>query len=252
MAVYARDLQAYLDQYLRVSEVADSAEALNGLQLDHDAEVTRIAAAVDVCLATIDAAADMGAEFLLVHHGLFWAGLQPLTGRHGQRVRRMVEAGIALYSVHIPLDLHPEVGNNAVLAANLGVTDCEWFGDYKGEKLGIAGSLPISFDELVTKVRDIVGGTPRTLAHGPDTVSRVGIISGGGGGMIAQAFDAGADTYITGEGKHESYFDAEELGLNVIYAGHYATETLGVKALAEKLSHQFGLRWEFLDHPTGM
>ena len=252
MAIYVQDIQQYLDEYLRVSEVGDSAEALNGLQLDHDAEVTRFAAAVDLCVATIEAAAATGAELMLVHHGLFWAGLQPLTGRHGRRVRRMVEAGIALYSAHIPLDLHPDVGNNAVLARELGVAGCEWFGDYKGEKLGVAGSLSIAFEDLVTRVGDIVGAHPRTLAHGPRTVSRVGIISGGGGGMIAQAHEVGADTYITGEGKHESYFDAEELGVNVVYAGHYATETLGVKALAAHLSEKFGLPWEFLDHPTGM
>jgi dinuclear metal center YbgI/SA1388 family protein len=252
MATHVQDIQTYLDRYLRVAEVGDAAEALNGLQFDHEGQITRLAAAVDACQATINAAAGAGAEFLLVHHGLFWAGLEPLTGRHGRRIRRLVEAGIALYSAHMPLDLHPEVGNNAVLANELGLDGRDWFGDYKGERLGVAGSLSISFLELVTRVGHVVGGTPRVLAYGPKTVSRVGIISGGGGDMIAQARDAGVDTYITGEGKHHSYFDAEEWGLNVIYAGHYATETLGVKALAAHIAEEFDLPWDFIDHPTGM
>jgi dinuclear metal center YbgI/SA1388 family protein len=160
--------------------------------------------------------------------------------------------GIALYSAHMPLDLHPEVGNNAVLASELGMDGREWFGDYKGEQLGVAGNLQVSRAELLDRVAAVVGSAPRILAHGPEMVSKVGIISGGGGDMIAQARDAGVDTFITGEGKHHSYFDAEEWGMNVVYAGHYATETVGVKALAEHISSKFGIPWEFLDHPTGM
>jgi dinuclear metal center YbgI/SA1388 family protein len=188
----------------------------------------------------------------LVHHGLFWGGLEPLSGRHGRRVRRLVENGIALYSAHIPLDLHPVVGNNAVIADGLGVADREFFGDYKGEKLGVVGRLPLPLSEVANKLGDLVGAPPRTIACGPDPVSRVGVISGGGGDMIAQARDAGVDTFITGEAQHHTYFDAEEWGMNVILAGHYATETVGVKALAAHLSGQFNLPWDFIDHPTGM
>lgn len=252
MTTYAHDFATYLDAYLRVAEVADSAEALNGLQVDHDKALTRMAVAVDACQATIDAAAAIGADLLLVHHGLFWGGLQPLTGRHGKRIRRLMEAGIALYSAHIPLDLHPEVGNNAVLANELGLVSKEPFGDYKGEKIGVVGSLPIAIGELAERIRNLVGGVPRTIAFGPEMASRIGIITGGGGDMMAQARDAGADTFITGEGPHHTYFDAEEWGLNVIFAGHYATETVGVKALAAHASDKFDLPWEFIDHPTGM
>jgi dinuclear metal center YbgI/SA1388 family protein len=252
MTTRVQEIQTYLDEYLRISEVADSAEALNGLQVDHDGEVTKIAAAVDACQATINGAADCGAEFLLVHHGLFWGGLEPLTGRHGRRIRQLMNAGIALYSAHIPLDLHPEIGNNAVLAKELGLTDREWFGDYKGEQLGVVGNLSVTLKDLLAKIGEIAGSSPRVLAHGPGSVSRVGVISGGGGDMISQAREAGVDTFVTGEGKHHSYFDAEEWQMNVIYAGHYATETVGVKALAEHLSSKFHLPWKFLDHPTGM
>ncbi len=252
MTIYAHDFATYLDEYLRVAEVADSAEALNGLQVDHDKALTRMAVAVDACQATIDAAADIGADLLLVHHGMFWGGLQPLTGRHGKRIRRLMKAGIALYSAHIPLDLHPEVGNNAVLATELGLVSTESFGDYKGEKIGVVGSLSIAIGELAERISNLVGGAPRTIAFGPEMASRIGIITGGGGDMMAQARDAGVDTFITGEGAHHTYFDAEEWGLNVIFAGHYATETVGVKALAAHLSAKFDLPWDFIDHPTGM
>lgn len=246
------ELTSYLDDYLRIEEVRDSAEALNGLQFEGRRDVSRIACAVDACLATIDGADACRAELLLVHHGLFWSGLEPLTGRHGTRVRRLAEADIALYSVHVPLDLHPEVGNNAVLADMLELDAREWFGDYKGEALGVAGDLEIDLTELQRTVRVLLGVEPRTMAFGPSTTSRVGIISGGGGDMIGQARDAGVDTFITGEGKHHNYFDAEEWGLNVIFVGHYATETVGVKALAKHLSEKFDLPWDFIHHPTGM
>ena len=252
MSTNVSDITKYLDEYLRVADVADSPEALNGLQVDHGHSITRLAAAVDACMATINGAADSGAELLLVHHGLFWGGLEPLTGRHGKRIRRLVEAGIAVYSAHMPLDLHPEIGNNTVLANELGVVDRKWFGDYKGEKLGVVGQLPISLDKLAERLGILLGTPPRTLAHGPEMVSRIGIISGGGGDMVGQAREAGVDTFITGEGKHHTYFDAEEWGLNVIFAGHYATETLGVKTLAAHLSEKFNLPWDFIDHPTGL
>lgn len=246
------EITAYLDTYLRVADVADSSESLNGLQVENRGRVSHVAAAVDACQATIVGAAESGADLMLVHHGLFWGGLEPITGRHGRRVRTLIESGIALYSAHIPLDLHPEVGNNAILGRALGLSDLEHFGDYKGEKLGVAGSVSTQFAEIVAAVGSILSVTPRSMAFGPETSSRVGVISGGGGGMIAQARDAGVDTLITGEGKHHSYFDAEEWGLNVIFAGHYATETVGVKALAEHVARKFELPWTFIDHPTGL
>jgi len=246
------EVTSYLDEYLRVAEVVDSDRALNGLQLENAGAVSRIAAAVDVCQVTIDRAADVGADLLLVHHGLFWGGLEPLTGRHGRRVRSMLERGIALYSVHLPLDLHPVVGNNAVLARLLGVEDAVWFGDHRGQPLGMAGKLDSSLLELVASVEDLLGITPHVIAAGPERVSRVGVVTGQGGSYMKQVVDAGLDTFVTGEGTHHTHFDAEEWGLNVVYAGHYATETVGVKALARHLEVIFGLPWDFIDHPTGL
>lgn len=242
----------YLDGYLRITEVQDEPQALNGLQVENAGLVRRVAAAVDACQATIDDAAWRQADLLLVHHGLFWAGLQPLTGRHWRRVRRLLEADVAVYAAHIPLDLHPEVGNNTVLARMLGLTETQSFGDYRGQAIGIAGRVTTTREALVAQVAELLPTTPHVMPYGPERLDRVGIISGGAGNMIAQAKDAGLDTFITGEGAHHTHFDAEEWGMNVIYAGHYATETVGVQALAAHLEARFGLPWEFIDHPTGL
>ncbi len=242
----------YLDDYLRVREVEDSRNALNGLQVENDGALSRLAVAVDACQVTIDRAVELGADLLLVHHGLFWGGLEPLVGRHGKRVRTLMRQNVALYAAHIPLDVHPEVGNNAVLARKLELTDPEYFGAYLGQQLGVAGKLATTRHGLVERVRQTLGVEPHVIATGPEAVRRVGIISGGGGSMIGDAVRAGVDTFLTGEGTHHTHFDAEEWGINVIYAGHYATETAGVQALAAHVEHRFGLPWDFIDHPTGL
>ncbi len=252
MAALLDEITSYLDGFLRVSEVRDSPNALNGLQVTNDGHVERFAVAVDACQATIDAAAEHGADLLIVHHGLFWGGLEPVTGRHGRRLRTLIRHGIALYSAHLPLDVHPDVGNNAVLARRLGVSGPEPFGEYEGQAIGVVGSLHVARDALAALVTAVLGVTPKVIAVGPDTVRRIGIVTGGGGDLIKQAANAGVDTYVTGEGKHHTYFDAEEFGVNVIYAGHYATETVGVKALADHVADRFHLSWDFLDHPTGL
>ncbi len=245
-------LVGYLDEYLRVRDVPDSAEALNGLQVGGRAEVTRVAAAVDLCEATVRLAAEHGADFLIVHHGLFWGGLRPVTGPQLRRVTGLLRNDIALYGAHLPLDLHPDVGNNPVLARALGVTVMGEFGELRGLAIGVWGECAVSRSELERRLAETLGARPRVLAFGPETTRRVGIVTGAAGGMIGQAAAAGLDTFITGEGTHHNYFDAEELGLNVFFGGHYATETVGVKALAEHLQVRFGLPWVFLDHPTGL
>jgi len=246
------DLTAFLDDYLRIREVPDWPNALNGLQVQNGGTVERLAGAVDACQTTIDKAAEIGAQLLLVHHGLFWGGVQPITGRQWQRVRSLVSGDLAVYSAHLPLDVHPEVGNNAVLARMLGLTHTERFGDYRGELVGVVGDLTASLEDLVDRLRNQLGGAPRVIATGSTQLRRVAIVTGGGGGMIRDACDAGADCFVTGEGAHHTYFDAEEWKINVIYAGHYATETVGVKALAALLSDRFDLPWSFIDHPTGL
>lgn len=246
------ELVSYLDGYLRVRDVPDAPQSLNGLQVMNAGEVTRIAAAVDVCEATIEMAVGEGADLMLVHHGLFWGGLQPLVGARYRRVAQLVRNNIALYSAHLPLDRHPDVGNNPVLARALDVTLRGEFGPDRGVAIGVWGELSVDRARLQQQLTAVLGSVPRLMPFGPTTVRRVGIITGAGGSLIAEAAAAGLDTYITGEGPHHTFFDAEELGLNVFYAGHYATETVGVKALAAHLSTSFGLPWSFLDHPTGL
>jgi dinuclear metal center YbgI/SA1388 family protein len=251
-AVQLTELVLYLNDYLRVTAVPDAPHALNGLQVSNAGAVSRVAAAVDLCEATVRLAAEQGADFLLVHHGLFWGGLGPLTERRYRRVAGLVKHNIALYSAHLPLDLHPEVGNNAVLARQLGVTLRGPFGEEYGVPIGVWGEVDELRTVLGQRLTSLLGGAPRLLPFGPERARRVGIVTGAAGSLIGQAAAAGLDTYITGEGPHHTFFDAEELGVNVFYAGHYATETVGVKALAEHLRTRFDLPWTFLDHPTGL
>jgi dinuclear metal center YbgI/SA1388 family protein len=253
------ELVTYLDRYLRVGEVPDDANALNGLQVENSGSVTRLVAAVDASLQTIEGLGQTPpGALLLVHHGMFWDGNQPIAGRRYRRLRALMQQDAALYAAHIPLDVHPEVGNNAVLARTLELTATEWFGLHKGIPIGLAGNAPPSLSRrssLVPALARILG-TPaegiRLIPGGPEAITRIGVITGGAGSAIGQAHAAGCDTYITGEGAAHTYFDATELGLNVIYAGHYATETVGVQALAQHLGERFRLPWEFHDHPTGM
>ena len=245
-------LASYLDGCLRVADVPDAPHAVNGLQVANAGTVSRVAAAVDLCEATVRMAAEQGADLLLVHHGLFWGGLQPLTGRAHRRVAGLIAQNIALYSAHLPLDLHPEVGNNAVLARQLGLSLRGEFGEEYGVRIGVWGEVEVTRHALERQLAALTGSAPRLLAFGPERVRRVGVVTGAAGSMIPQAAAAGLDTFVTGEGPHHTYFDAEELKVNVYYAGHYATETVGVKALAEHLHERFHLPWTFLDHPTGL
>jgi dinuclear metal center YbgI/SA1388 family protein len=250
------DITAYLDAYLRVRDVPDEPHAVNGLQVENAGTVSRLVAAVDASLETIlDAGRVSASALLLVHHGLFWDGNVPLTGRRFRRVRALLDRDTALYAAHIPLDVHPEVGNNVVLAQRLGVAVAGWFGTYRGIPIGVWGEALGDLqrrEALVRRLGELLGSAPRVIPGGPERIARVGIVTGGAGTMISAARDAGLDTFITGEGPHHTYFDAMEWGVNVIYAGHYATEQVGVQALAAHLADRFSLPWEFHHHPTGL
>src|SRR2546421_9130456 len=206
-------LVSYLDGYLRVAEVPDAPHAVNGLQVANAGTVSRVTAAVDLCDATVQMAAQQGADLLLVHHGLFWGGLQPLTGRAYRRVTGLIKHNIALYSAHLPLDVHPEVGNNAVLAHRLGVARRGEFGEEYGMRIGVWGEVAIPRAVLAQRLGEVVGGHPRLMAFGPERVRRVGIVTGAAGSMIGQGAPPGPGTYITGGGGDPTLFRGEELGL---------------------------------------
>ena len=244
----------YLDSYLRIAEIPDHETALNGLQVECAGSVTGIVAAVDASQRTIDrvVAECPPGTMLLVHHGLFWDGDQPVRGRRYHRLKALFDHDMSVYSAHIPLDVHPEVGNNAVLARQLGILDPTPFDTCRGIPFGASGHLIMSRDMLVARLVELLGARVHLIPGGPETTTRVGLITGAAGGRIQAAAEAGLDTFITGEGAHHTTFDALESGVNVLYAGHYATETVGVKALAEHLAQRFGLTWDFHDHPTGL
>lgn len=248
------DLVSYLDTELRIAQIADYSPALNGLQLENRAgKVTKIVAAVDATLPVMRKAIAAGADLLIVHHGMFWSGLQPWTGPVFQKMRIALEAGLAVYSSHLPLDVHPTLGNNAQIALALGLKPTGTFLEYKGREIGITADTALPLVDLFAQFKDALGGGPvHVCGAGPAIARKIGICSGGSGSEVATAAKAGIDTFITGEGPHWSYTLAEELGINVLYGGHYATETFGVKALAAHLQQQFGIPWEFVDHPTGL
>lgn len=248
------DLVSHLDTELRIAEIADYGNALNGLQLENrEGKVTKIVAAVDATLPVMHKAAAMRADLLLVHHGMFWSGLQPWTGPVFQKMQLCHDNGLAVYSVHLPLDVHPVLGNNAQIAMALGLTPTGGFLEYKGSAIGVTVDHAMPLDDLVVKFKAALGGSAvHVCAGGPKTTKKIGISSGGSGSEVAAAAKAGIDTFITGEGPHWSYTLAEELGINILYGGHYATETFGVKALAAHIEARFGIPWEFVDHPTGL
>jgi dinuclear metal center YbgI/SA1388 family protein len=242
---------AYLDEFLHIHEMPDSAGALNGLQVTNEGQISRVAAAVDASERAIEEAGRSGCDLLLVHHGLFWDGNQPVVGRRYRKLKRLLDGGIAVYAAHIPLDAHPEVGNNAVLARELGIALEGTFGDYRGVKIGVYGRLEMLREGLAAHMHDLLGAQVRYVPGGSEKLKRVGVITGAGSDAIGEAIALGLAALVTGEGPHHSYFEAMEGGINLYYGGHWATETWGVRALADHLEKKFAIPWEFLELPTG-
>lgn len=244
-------LLEYMDAYLGVAAHPDYPTALNGLQVEGPADVKRVCAAVDASEAAITAAVGRGAQLLIVHHGMFWDGLRPLTGRRHRKAEALIRGGLGLYSVHLPLDSHAEIGNCVLLARALGIEPRGRFGRFQGSDVGWWGELDVARAELAVRASTVLGGPVHVVAGGPELVGRIGVITGSGGSFVEEAARLGLDTLVTGEGPHHAAIDAAELGVNVLYGGHYATETFGVRALAEHLAERFGLEQEFLHLPTG-
>jgi len=246
------DISGFIDALLNIENVADWPNALNGLQLANSGRVRKIGAAVDAGEVTLEKAAVAGVDLLLVHHGLFWGGLQRLTGAPFRKVALAIRADMAVYSAHLPLDLHPTLGNNALLAKALGFGATQPFFFEKGQFIGVKAAVSVLRDELVARLENAVAGPVKVCAGGPAEVFSVGVVTGGAGGEIHRAAAEGVDTFITGEAPHHAAILAEELRVNLMIAGHYATETFGVKALAAHVAGKFGLEWQFIDHPTGL
>jgi dinuclear metal center YbgI/SA1388 family protein len=242
----------YGDRYLRIREIGDWPNALNGLQIENSGKVTKIGATVDASSRTLAEAAKREIDLLIVHHGLFWPGLRPVTKALRRQLNTAFQSNIALYSAHLPLDLHPQVGNNIQLAKSLGLKSTTPFFEEKGELIGIKARAATSRNDLKRKLDKSLGVKVKAFKFGPEGTKTIGIITGGAGGEIYRVADEGIDTFITGEAPHWAAIAAEELGINLFLGGHYATETFGVKALAEHLAKKFQIPFEFIDCPTGL
>jgi dinuclear metal center YbgI/SA1388 family protein len=242
----------YCDTLLGTSRVGDFDGAVNGLQVENGGAVTRMAAAVDGSLATVRLAIAAKADLLIVHHGLFWSPSHPWTGKRHELLKTLVENKLAVYSSHLPLDVHPKLGNNVLMCAALGLKHPKPFFHSHGQDIGLRARAAISRRELASRFARAVGGQPLVIPGGPQRCRHIGVITGGAGAELKLVAAAGVDTFVTGEGPHWTYALAEELGINVLYGGHYATETFGVKALAGHLARRFGIPWTFIDHPTGL
>jgi len=248
----ATELVAHLDEYLRVRDFTDSSR--NGLQVQGRDEVRRVGAAVDACAESIEAAAQRRIDFLIVHHGLIWERPELIVGAHYARIKKLLDAGINLYAAHLPLDAHPEVGNNALITRRLGFEVEASFGKHQGIFIGVCGRIatPFSKSELLQNVRQLFGEEARGDMFGPEKISTLAVCSGAGAMLLPEVQAAGIDCYITGEPRHSFFHFCKEHRMNVIYGGHYATETFGVIALAEYIQQNFNLPFEFIDVPSGI
>ena len=242
----------HTNDFLRIREIGDWDNALNGLQIENSGDVNKIGASVDVSTRVLADAAKQNVDFLIVHHGLFWPGLQPVTGALRRQLELAFENNIALYSAHLPLDLHPQVGNNAQLATTLGLKSTQPFFEEKGQMTGLKARALLPRDDLDRKLQKALSGPVKAFMFGPKKTRTIGIITGGAGSEIYRIAQEGIDTFITGEAPHWAAVAAGELGINLLLGGHYATEVFGVKALAAHLSKRFKIPWVFIDYPTGM
>jgi dinuclear metal center YbgI/SA1388 family protein len=255
--VSATQIAQYLDEILDIRNVPDYPNALNGLQLANQGTITKVTAAVDFSSQTIGKAIEGGANLMIVHHGMFWSGLQPLRGTVYARVKTLIEHDVAVYASHLPLDKHVVYGNNVLLAHTLGLVPNGEFAKYKTISIGVRGTADLSTTDVYERASAFArehGGIARATPIAPGRMTRSWAICTGGGAStetLREAVEGGVDTLIVGEGPHHTVIDANELGVTVIYAGHYATETLGVRALSAHLGEQYGLPWTFIEAPTG-
>jgi dinuclear metal center YbgI/SA1388 family protein len=248
------DFDKWVRSVLNIDEMTGKDFSLNGLQVgDFNGDISKIAFAVDGVKAVFDRAAQEKADLVFVHHGLFWGREQALTGVHYHRVASLIKNDIALYAAHLPLDMDGELGNNIGLSRRLGLVKVEPFGDFRGKKIGCMGILPEPTRPEDLVMRLFGGWAPdiRLLDFGPELVQSVALISGGAPDDVAQAIELGADLYITGESKHSVYHLCKEAGINVIFGGHYRTETDGVLSMKKKVEDELNLETVFIDIPTG-
>jgi len=240
------EILAFADELLDLGAYPDYGPM--GLQVAGTRDVERIACGVSASLELFERAAEAGAQLLLVHHGLLWdRDSRVVDDSLRRRLKALLDAEITLAAYHLALDAHPEVGNNALLARSLGIDPVDRFAD-----IGFGGPLdePAGIDEFAARVRTELGADPLVFAQGPERIERAAVVTGGAGRYLADAAREGYDLFLTGEPEEPSLHTARELGIHFVAGGHYATERMGVQALARKLADRFGLDWEFIDLPN--
>lgn len=238
----------FLDRELNIDAFQDDSN--NGLQVENSGMVRRICVGVDASMAFFEKAAEREADLLICHHGLSWGdSLKRITGLNYRRLKFLLDRDMALYAAHLPLDAHPRLGNNAQICQALGLGDLKPFGFLHGVAIGFRGTLPEALDYAQFKERshEVFGNTVGTMDFGKNQVRTVAVVSGGAAGLVEEAGETGVDVYISGEPKLTAWHLAQELGVNAIFAGHYATEVFGVKAIAEALSAEFNVQADFID-----
>ena len=246
------EIVKFLDTELNTSGIRDYPGAMNGLQLQNDGAVKRVVSAVDASLAVIEEAAAEEGSLLLVHHGMFWQGAQHITGPYFRKLKAAMDGNLAIYSSHLPLDVHPTLGNNILLAQGLGLTEIRPILEKDGFPMGVAGKWTGERDDFENIIENTVGRSVQLCPGGDSTIRQVAVMTGGAGSQVPEIAGLGIDTFVTGEGPHWSFIEAEEKGLNVFYAGHYATETFGVRALGRLLTEKYGLDGSFIGRPRGL
>ena len=247
-----KEIVAFLDAELRLSEIKDYPGAMNGLQLENDGTVDRIFSAVDASLAVVEEAAAAGGGLLLVHHGMFWQGAQQITGAYFRKIRAAIRGNLAIYSAHLPLDWHPVHGNNVLLAKAIGLREIFPILEKDGWPTGVAGLWEGSRGDLVKATSAAVGREVTVCPGGADQIRKVAVITGGAGSEVVKIAELGLDAFVSGEGPHWSFIEAEDRRINVLYAGHSATETFGVKSLGARIGGRFGIEAKFIQQSAGL
>jgi dinuclear metal center YbgI/SA1388 family protein len=252
------ELATFLDETLNIAGIPDYPNAINGVQVANRGKIERVAAAVDFSSKTVQGAIAAGAQLLLVHHGMFWSGAQPITAHRYERLRLLFDNDIAVYSAHLPLDIHPLIGNNALLATLLGLAPTGGFARFQNIDVGLSGTSDVRTSVLAEAAAGLASANGGRLIAPPFSSDRVtrawGICTGSGAdsATLREAASKGLDTLVVGEGPHHTAIEADELGIVVLYAGHYATETLGVRALADSIASRFDLTSTFIQAPSGL
>jgi dinuclear metal center YbgI/SA1388 family protein len=248
-------LDAFFKSFLEIDNFASNDRSMNGIQVDNDGEAVRkIAFGVDAAMETFEQTAARGAQMLFVHHGLFWGVPLKIAGNVRQRIKFLLDHNICLYAVHLPLDQHPKLGNNAVIAQLLELENIEPFGDYHGRKIGYKGTFakPVTIEETKKKI-SFMGRPPLgVFPFGKKEISSAAVMSGGAAESARDAIEDGVDLFVTGESSHQIYHDCLEGKLNMIAGGHYSTEVWGVQAVMRHCQTELGIDTEFIDIPTGL